>query len=57
MFPVLRSATHQFLDYHDGGQTTAERLTDGVLLTLVSLNAASVVFDSVKALDSTLFQL
>jgi voltage-gated potassium channel len=51
MFPALRSATHQLLDYHDGGQTTAERLTDGVLLTLVSLNAAAVVLDSVKVLD------
>jgi voltage-gated potassium channel len=51
MLSAFRSFLHQLLDYHDGGQTPAERVLDGVLLTLVSLNATAVVLDSVKVLD------
>jgi voltage-gated potassium channel len=51
MLVTFRSFLHQLLDYHDGGQTPAERVLDGILLTLVSLNATAVVLDSVKVLD------
>jgi voltage-gated potassium channel len=47
----IRAFVHELLDYHDGGQKRAERVMDGVLFTLVSLNAAAVVLDTVKAFD------
>ena len=48
---TFRLVTHQLLDHRDGGHTPAERLADRLLLTLVSLNAAAVVLDTVKELD------
>ncbi|MDO7884245.1 hypothetical protein [Hymenobacter cheonanensis] len=48
---LLRHFVHALLDYHDGGQTRAECILDGALLTLISLNAAAVVLDTVKTFD------
>jgi len=44
----LRANVHDLLDYHDEGQTRAERVMDGALLTLVSLNVAAIMLDTVK---------
>lgn len=47
----FRAYVHQMLDFHDGGQSRVERVVDRVLLTIVLLNAAVVVLDSVQLLD------
>lgn len=51
-FLTLRARMHELLNSHDGGQTTLERIIDWSLIGLVLLNTATVVLDSVKAIDA-----
>lgn len=46
---TFRAYVHQLLDSHDGGQTLGERIIDGGLTTLVLLNTAAVILESVKS--------
>lgn len=48
----LRARVYALLNFHDGGQTTLERITDWSLIGLVLLNTATVVLDSVKGIDA-----
>lgn len=52
MLPSLRKRVFHLLNADDGGQTKAERLIDWGLITLVLLNTAAVVLESVRSLDA-----